>query len=95
MEERIKRIEDMEERMDRTGKAVRELQTAIEKFNGVREDVEALSDYYENGCWRQDYEADEAGALPENLKRGVLSQDALYDLLAEYEALEGQFRTID
>ena len=50
---------------------------------------------YENGCWRQDYEADEAGALPENLKRGVLSQDALYDLLAEYEALEGQFRTID
>lgn len=95
MEERIKRIEDMEERMDRTWKAVRELQTAIEKFNGVREDVEALSDYYENGCWRQDYEADEAGALPENLKRGVLSQDALYDLLAEYEALEGQFRTID
>ena len=95
MEERIKRIEDMEERMDRTWKAVRELQTAIEKFNGVREDVDALSDYYENGCWRQDYEADEAGVLPEDLKRGVLSQDALYDLLAEYEALEGQFRTID
>ena len=95
MEERIKRIEDMEERMDRTWKAVRELQTAIEQFNGVREDVDALSDYYENGCWRQDYEADEAGVLPEDLKRGVLSQDALYDLLAEYEALEGQFRTID
>ena len=95
MEERIKRIEDMEERMDRTWKAVRELQTAIEQFNGVREDVDALSDYYENGCWRQDYEADEAGALPENLKRGVLSQDALYDLLAEYEALEGQLRTTD
>ena len=95
MEERIKRIEDMEERMDRTWKAVRELQTAIEQFNGVREDVEALSDYYENGCWRQDYEADEAGVLPEDLKRGVLSQDALYDLLAEYEALEGQLRTID
>ena len=95
MEERIERIGDMEEKMDRAWKAVRELQAAIEQFNGVREDVEALSDYYENGCWRQDYEADEAGALPENLKRGVLSQDALYDLLAEYEALEGQFRTID
>ena len=95
MEERIERIGDMEEKMDRAWKAVRELQAAIEQFNGVREDVDALSDYYENGCWRQDYEADEAGALPENLKRGVLSQDALYDLLAEYEALEGQFRTID
>ena len=95
MEEQIERIEDMEGRMDRTWKAVRKLQTAIEQFDGVREDVEALSDYYENGCWRQDYEADEAGALPENLKRGVLSQDALYDLLAECEALEGQLRTID
>ena len=94
MEERIERIGDMEEKMDRAWKAVRELQTAIEQFNGVREDVDALSDYYENGCWRQDYEADEAGVLPEALKRGVLSQDALYDLLAEYEALEGQLRTI-
>ena len=95
MEERIERIGDMEEKMDRAWKAVRELQAAIEQFNGVREDVDALSDYYENGCWRQDYEADEAGVLPEDLKRGVLSQDALYDLLAEYEALEGQLRTID
>ena len=95
MEERIERIGDMEEKMDRAWKAVREFQAAIEQFNGVREDVEALSDYYENGCWRQDYEADEAGVLPEDLKRGVLSQDALYDLLAEYEALEGQLRTID
>ena len=90
MEEQIERIEDMEGRMDRTWKAVRKLQTAIEQFDGVREDIETLTCYYENGCWRQDYEADEAGLLPENLKRGVLSQDALYDLLAEYGALEGQ-----
>ena len=54
MEERIERIGDMEEKMDRAWKAVRELQAAIEQFNGVREDVDALSDYYENGCWRQD-----------------------------------------
>ena len=95
MEERIERIGDMEEKMDRAWKAVRDLQTAIEQFDGVREDIETLTGYYENGCWRQDYEADEAGLLPEDLKRGVLSQDALYDLLAEYGALEGQLRTID
>jgi hypothetical protein len=29
------------------------------------------------------YEADERGELPPDLKRGVLSQDALYDLLEE------------
>ena len=37
--------------------------------------------------WRKDYEADEAGTLPAGLKRGVLSQDALYDLLCEDRAL--------
>jgi len=42
-----------------------------------------LDDYYTSGQWREDYEADEKGLWPEDLKRGVLSQDALYDLLSE------------
>ena len=33
--------------------------------------------------WQNDYEADERGEFPPDLKRGVLSQDALYDLLEE------------
>ena len=40
-----------------------------------------LDAYYTSGEWREDYEADERGELPPELKRGVLSQDALYDLL--------------
>ena len=44
------------------------------------EKVKALKAYYA-GQWREDYEADERGELPPDLKRGVLSQDALYDLL--------------
>lgn len=40
-----------------------------------------LDDYYTSGWWLRDYEADEQGLLPDDLKRGVLSQDALYDLL--------------
>ncbi len=42
-----------------------------------------LDDYYTSGKWRDDYEADERGELPPDLKRGVLSQDALYNLLSE------------
>ena len=42
-----------------------------------------LETYYTSGEWREDYEADERGELPLDLKRGVLSQDALYDLLEE------------
>ena len=40
-----------------------------------------LDEYYTSGMWQEDYEADEAGAFPADLKRGVLSQDALYDFL--------------
>ena len=41
-----------------------------------------LREYYENGQWLRDYEVDERGELPDTLKRGVLSQDGLWDLLA-------------
>ena len=40
-----------------------------------------LEEYYSSGEWQADYEADEAGLFPADLKRGVLSQDGLYDLL--------------
>ena len=45
------------------------------------EKLRLLNAYYMSGEWREDYEADERGELPPDLKRGVLSQDALYDLL--------------
>jgi hypothetical protein len=45
------------------------------------EKLRLLDAYYTSGEWREDYEADERGELPPDLKRGVLSQDALYDLL--------------
>ena len=37
--------------------------------------------YCESGQWLKDYEADERGELPRTLKRGVLSQDGLWELL--------------
>ena len=42
-----------------------------------------LRDYYSGGQWLRDYEADERGELPEDLKRGVLSQDGLWNLMEE------------
>lgn len=45
------------------------------------EKLRLLEAYYTSGEWREDYESDERGELPPDLKRGVLSQDALYDLL--------------
>ena len=62
----------------------------VEKFERLFDEAVESSDpdmlrqldaYYTSGEWQEDYEADERGELPPDLKRGVLSQDALYDLL--------------
>ena len=61
-----------------------ELQKAgsVHELSGeLRSRCRLLEDYYTSGEWRADYEADEAGLLPKDLKRGVLSQDGVYDLL--------------
>lgn len=62
----------------------------VEKYEQIFDEAKARPDeeklllldaYYASGEWREDYEADERGEFPPDLKRGVLSQDALYDLL--------------
>ena len=51
--------------------------------NGDPEVLRRLSDYYSSPAWKRDYAADEAGLFPKDLKRGVLSEDGIYDLLNE------------
>lgn len=53
----------------------------------IRFRLALLDEYYTSGEWLEDYEADEAGLLPKDMKRGVLSQDGLYDLLEEWQEL--------
>ena len=49
--------------------------------NGSAELLGELSDYYGSAAWKRDFAADEAGLLPQKLKRGVLSEDGIYNLL--------------
>lgn len=44
-----------------------------------------LKAYYESVKWRKDFESDEAELIPKNLKRSVLSEDGIYNLLEEYK----------
>lgn len=41
----------------------------------------------DSGQWKADFEADEAGEIPDEVKRGVLSEDGLYDLLQGAEKI--------
>ena len=83
----IERIEKMEQYLDESEKAVHALSEALEQYEEIQSSLKKLSDYYDSTLWMKDYEDDEAGKLPEDLKRGVLSEDAVYDLLTEHHEL--------
>ena len=55
-------------------------------LSNLQEERQLLESYLSSGQWLKDYEADEQGLIPIDLKRGVLSQDALYDLLEGAES---------
>ena len=58
-------------------KAEQALGTAKQAAELLRE----LAAYYTGPKWKEDFAADEAGQLPADLKRGVLSEDGIYNLL--------------
>lgn len=81
--EQIARIRKMERYLDRALAAVKRLSIALDKWEAAQDDIAALDEYYSNGVWRKDFEDDEAGRLPSDLKRGVLSEDAIWNLLSD------------
>ena len=77
----------MERRMKRVANAVTKLSAALENFEVVQEDIAALEQYYGSEAWKQDFADDEAGLLPSDLKRGVLSEDGIWNLLSDAREL--------
>ena len=86
-QEQIERIRQMELRMERAAKAVMELSAALDNYAAVQDDIAALEQYYGSEEWKQDFAADEAGLLPADLKRGVLSEDGIWNLLSDVREL--------
>ena len=84
---RIERITKMEALFDKSEEVIKRLEAALEDFNELHDDIAQLEAYYDKD-WRKDFEADEAGKLPKGLKRGVLSEDGVWNLLEDYKRLK-------
>ena len=84
---RIERITEMERCLDASRAAVDRLAEAFDAYEAVQKDYVKLSEYYGSAKWNDDYDADAAGKLPAGLKRGVLSEDAVYDLITDNHEL--------
>ena len=85
--EQAERIRQMEQRLDRASAAVMELSAALDKYEAAQEALQVLDEYYGSDEWKQDYADDEAGRLPQDLKRGVLSEDGIWNLLSDNRSL--------
>ena len=82
----IERIKWMEQRFNNAMAAIKD--GSADSLKAIKEDVAELSKYYGSELWKQDFAADEAGILPPDLKRGVLSEDGVWNLLSDYREIQ-------
>ena len=71
----------MEQYLDRASQAVMRLSAALDDYTEAQESLHELEAYYGSDEWKQDFADDEAGRLPQDLRRGVLSEDGIWNLL--------------
>ena len=82
----IERIKWMEQRFNKALAAIKD--RSADSLKAVKEDVAELSKYYGSELWKLDLAADEAGKLPPDLKRGILSEDGIWNLLSDYREIQ-------
>ncbi len=94
MNSQIERIKRMEKILDESKIVVENLNKAIEEYIHIQTNIKELQNYYENGGWMEDFKDDEAEKIPKDLKRGVLSEDSLYNFLSDCDEIRSKLRTI-
>lgn len=89
--EQIERIQKMEQLLDKAWVAISKGCITSNEHEEIQRAIDILSDYYGSDTWKQDFADDEAGLLPKDLKRGVLTEDAIWNLLADWQLYNSSF----
>ena len=71
----------METILDKATQKMNALEKKIEEYEDFQSEIKKLEAYYTSQQWKDDYAMDEDGKISEKLKRGVLSQDAVWNML--------------
>ena len=78
---RIERITYYEQILNEAVEVLDQLDLAYERYEALQGKIAELEKYYTSPTWRKDFEASEAGKLPEDLPCGVLSEDGIFNIL--------------
>ena len=71
-----------------------QLSTALDDYAEAQKSLRELEDYYGSDDWKQDFADDEAGLLPQGLRRGVLSEDGIWNLLEDSRSLNTRIKEL-
>ena len=74
-------INRMENILDNAVQKLDALDKMIEEYEAYQTEIQKLEDYYSSPQWKTDFAADEEGRYPDTLKRGVLSEDGIWNML--------------
>ena len=88
------RIREMEQRLTASLEAVRQMEEALDRYEAAQADITILAAYLNSDERHQDLADDERGVLPPDLKRGVLSEDGIWNLLDDNSRLARQMQTL-
>ena len=77
----IERISEMEAILEEALERMDNAEAQPEALLEYQSEIKRLEEYYTSQDWKDDFELDEEGLLPSDLKRGVLSEDEIYDAL--------------
>lgn len=83
----VDRIKEMEVLFKRAESVTRVMIQTLDIYKESLPEIRELEAYYTGDLWKKDFALDEAGKLPKNLERGVLSEDGLYNMLERNEEI--------
>ena len=80
-------IYTMESILDKATQMMDALEKKISEYEAFQTEIQKLKAYYTSRQWKDDLAMDEAGEFPDKLKRGVLSEDGISNMLERNKEL--------
>ena len=94
-ERRIARVCEMEKALNQWVDLGNKGETLLEEMTANLPSLERLIAYYSSPDWMHDYDASNEGLFPPDRPHGVLSEDAVFDLLTQLYGLCGIVKDIE
>lgn len=85
VEEAVERIRVMETYLTKATELLNKRKLTRSEKKSLLTYRSKLDDYYTSEAWKFDFKLDELGKLPDDLKRGVLSEDGIADILDRFD----------